>query len=130
MKVYKAFDNCRLVAIIVISCLQTRKKWRYIRQTSKRRCLHAHKFPSKTDIEHFEQIALLRKADFSLEQIKTLKSGGESAKEVLIAYLATKKESVVTGQKIVDALKDIPQQEIVTIDYVCEKIKEFIVSDA
>lgn len=78
---------------------------------------------TQTDIEHFEQIALLRKADFSLEQIKTLKSGGESAKEVLIAYLATKKESVVTGQKIVDALKDIPQQEIVTIDYVCEKIK-------
>ena len=78
---------------------------------------------TQTDVEHFEQIALLRKADFSLEQIKTLKSGGESAKEVLIAYLATKKESVVTGQKIVDALKDIPQQEIVTIDYVCEKIK-------
>jgi DNA-binding transcriptional MerR regulator len=78
---------------------------------------------TQTDIEHFEQIALLRKADFSLEQIKTLKSGGGSAKEVLIAYLATKKESVVTGQKIVDALKDIPQQEIVTIDYVCEKIK-------
>ena len=78
---------------------------------------------TQTDIEHFEQIALLRKADFSLEQIKTLKSGGESAKEVLIAYLATKKESVVTGQKIVDALKDIPQQETVTIDYVCEKIK-------
>ena len=78
---------------------------------------------TQTDIEHFEQIALLRKADFSLEQIKTLKSGGESAKEILIAYLATKKESVVTGQKIVDALKDIPQQETVTIDYVCEKIK-------
>lgn len=78
---------------------------------------------TQTDIEHFEQIALLRKADFSLEQIKTLKSGGKSAKEVLIAYLATKKESVVAGQKIVDALKDIPQQETVTIDYVCEKIK-------
>ena len=78
---------------------------------------------TQADVECFDQIALLRKADFSLEQIKTLKSGGESAKEVLIAYLATKKESVVTGQKIVDALKDIPQQEIVTIDYVCEKIK-------
>ena len=79
---------------------------------------------TQTDIEHFEQIAILRKADFSLEQIKTLKSGGESAKEVLIAYLNDKKESVVAGQKIVNALKDIPQQEIVTIDYVCEKIKD------
>lgn len=79
---------------------------------------------TQADIESFEQIAILRKADFSLEQIKTIKSGGESAKEVLIAYLNDKKESVVTGQKIVDALKDITQQEIVTIDYVCEKIKD------
>ncbi len=79
---------------------------------------------TQSDVEVFEQIALLRKADFSLEQIKILKLGGESAKEVLIAYLNDKKESVVTGQKIVDALKDIPQQEIVTIDYVCEKIKD------
>ena len=78
---------------------------------------------TQADIERFEQIAILRKADFSLEQIKSLKSGGESAKEVLIAYLNDKKESVVIGQKIVDALKDIPQQKIVTIDYVCEKIK-------
>ena len=38
---------------------------------------------TQADIECFEQIALLRKADFSLEQIKTLKLGGESAKEVL-----------------------------------------------
>ena len=67
---------------------------------------------TQADIECFEQIAILRKAGFSLEQIKTIKSGGESAKEVLIAYLNDKKESVVTGQKIVDALKDIPQQEI------------------
>ncbi len=79
---------------------------------------------TQTDIEYFEQISLLRKADFSLEQIKTLKSGGEAAKEVLVAYLTCKKESVVTGQKIVDALKEIPQQEIVTIECVCEKIKE------
>ncbi|MBQ4105393.1 MAG: MerR family transcriptional regulator, partial [Clostridia bacterium] len=37
---------------------------------------------TQSDVEVFEQIALLRKADFSLEQIKILKLGGESAKEV------------------------------------------------
>ena len=50
---------------------------------------------TQADIERFEQIAILRKADFSLEQIKTIKSGGESAKEVLIAYLNDKKEKEV-----------------------------------
>lgn len=79
---------------------------------------------TQSDVEVFEQIALLRKADFSLEQIKILKLGGESAKEVLIAYLTAKQESVVAGQKIVEALKDFPMQESVTMESICTKIKE------
>ena len=81
---------------------------------------------TESDIECFEQIALLRKADFSLEQIKTLKLGGESARKVLLEYLTVKKESVVTEQKIVEALKNFPVQESVTIENVCAKIKESI----
>ncbi len=78
---------------------------------------------TQEDVAAFERIALLRKADFSLEQIKALKLGGESAKSVLIEYLNKKQESVITGQKIVKALKDFPQQECITIESVCEKIK-------
>ena len=81
---------------------------------------------TQADIECFEQIALLRKADFSLEQIKTLKLGGESAREVLLEYLSAKQESVAMGQKIVEALKDFPAEETVTVESVCKKIKESI----
>ena len=76
------------------------------------------------DIDCLEQIAMLRKADFSLEQIKTLKLGGESAKDVLVAYLTAKQESVLTGQKIVEALKDFPAEETVTMESICTRIKE------
>ncbi len=69
---------------------------------------------------------MLRKADFSLEQIKALKQGGESAREVLLEYLSAKQESVVVGQKIVEALKDFPEQESVTMEKICAKIKEGI----
>lgn len=79
---------------------------------------------TQTDIDCFEQIALLRKADFSLEQIKMLKMGGEPAREVLLEYLTVKQESVVTGQKIVEALKDFSIQETVTMESICAKIKE------
>ena len=41
---------------------------------------------TQEDLDRLEQIALLRKADFSLEQIKALQSGGEAAREVLLAY--------------------------------------------
>lgn len=81
---------------------------------------------SQTDIECLEQIAILRKADFSLEQIETLKLGGESAREVLLEYLTAKQESVFMGQKIVKALKDFSAQESVTMESVCAKIKEGI----
>ena len=78
---------------------------------------------TQADIECFEQIALLRKADFSLEQIKALKLGGESARVVLTDYLIVKKESVIKGQKIVEALKDFPTEETVTMESICAKIK-------
>lgn len=81
---------------------------------------------TQEDLDRLEQIALLRKADFSLEQIKALQSGGEAAREVLLAYLSVKQESVVTGQKVLEALKDFPAQEAVTIESVCAKIKESI----
>lgn len=81
---------------------------------------------TQADIDSFGQIALLRKADFSLEQIKMLKLGGESARKVLLEYMTVKQESVVTGQRIVDALKDFPEQESVTIESVCAQIKESI----
>ena len=81
---------------------------------------------TQEDVDCFEQIAMLRKADFSLEQIKKLKSGGEPAREVLLEYLSAKQESVVMGQRIVEALKDFPEQEAVTLESVCAKIKESI----
>lgn len=81
---------------------------------------------TQADIDCFEQIAMLRKADFSLEQIKILKLGGESAREVLLEYLTAKQESVFVGQKIVEALKGFSVQESVTMESVCAKIKESI----
>jgi len=83
---------------------------------------------TQADIDCFDQIATLRKADFSLEQIKTLKQGGEAAREVLLEYLSAKRESVVMGQRIVGALKDFSEEEPITIENVCAKIKERIES--
>ena len=81
---------------------------------------------TQEDITCLEQIAMLRKADFSLEQIKTLKAGGETAREVLCEYVSAKQESVVMGQRIIDALKDYSTQDSVTMESVCAKIQESI----
>ena len=74
------------------------------------------------DLDTLLQIAALRKADFSIEQIKTLKEGGEAAREALTLYLKEKKDAVDTGQRIIEALKDIPENEDVTIEKICRRI--------
>ena len=79
---------------------------------------------TQEDIACLEQIAMLRKADFSLEQIKALQQGGDAARLVLLEYLSAKQASVVMGQRIIDALKDDSAQESVTMESVCAKIKE------
>ena len=81
---------------------------------------------TQEDVDCLEQIAMLRKADFSLEQIRTLKQGGEAAREVLLEYLSSKQESVALGQRITEALKGFPEQESVTMKSICAKIKESI----
>ncbi len=81
---------------------------------------------TQTNVDCLEQIAILRKAEFTLEQIKTLMLGGDSARAVLREYLTVKQESVAIGQKIVEALKDFPEQETVTAESVCMKIKDSI----
>lgn len=74
------------------------------------------------DLDTLLQIAALRKADFSIEQIKTLKEGGEAAREALTLYLKEKQDAVDTGQRIIEALKDIPENEDVTIEEICRRI--------
>ncbi len=81
---------------------------------------------TEADIEALQQIALLRKADFSLEQIKALQSGGETARSMLLEFLANKQEAVIAGQQIVEALKDFPANIPVTMEAVCKKIQERI----
>lgn len=75
------------------------------------------------DVEVLRQIALLRKAEFSLEQIKALRAGGESAQKTLREYLEAKKEALTTGQKIVSALQTLPADQSPTLEDICHRIE-------
>ncbi len=63
---------------------------------------------SDADVAMLGKIATLRKADFSLEQIKALQQGGEEAQSALAQYLEYKQETVATGQRILAVLTDLP----------------------
>lgn len=75
------------------------------------------------DVKTLRQISLLRKADFSIEQIKALQSGGEAAQKTLLEYLEAKKEALTTGQKIVSALETLPLDTAPDVYSICAIIE-------
>lgn len=79
---------------------------------------------SEADVEALQKIALLRKADFSIEQIKALQSGGEEAKTALSEYLEEKREEYHRDGLILEALADLPWEEAPNLDELCRRLTE------
>ena len=79
---------------------------------------------SEEDVEALQKIALLRKADFSIEQIKALQSGGEEAKTALSEYLEEKREEYHRDGLILEALADLPGEEAPNLDELCRRLTE------
>ncbi|MBR6595398.1 MAG: MerR family transcriptional regulator [Oscillospiraceae bacterium] len=79
---------------------------------------------SEADVEVLKRIALLRKADFSIEQIKALQSGGEEAKKALSEYLDAKREEYHRDGLILEALSGLPEEEIPNLDQLCARLSE------
>ena len=79
---------------------------------------------SEEDVEILQKIALLRKADFSLEQIKSLQAGGEEAKAALSQYLEEKREEYHRDGLILEALAGLPGEEFPNLDELCRRLTE------
>ncbi len=79
---------------------------------------------SEADVEILQKIALLRKADFSLEQIKQLQEGGENAREALAEYLEEKREEFKRDGLILEALAGLPGEETPDLDEICRRLTE------
>ena len=79
---------------------------------------------SEEDVEALQKIALLRKADFSIEQIKALQSGGEEAKTALSEYLEEKREEYHRDGMILEALADLPGEGAPNLDELCRRLTE------
>lgn len=79
---------------------------------------------SEEDVEVLQKIALLRKADFSIEQIRQLQEGGETAREALEAYLEEKREEFKRDGLILEALAGLPGEESPNLDELCRRLTE------
>ena len=77
---------------------------------------------SETDVANLKNIALLRKADFSIQEIKALQMGGETAQQTVKDYIKRTNEKIQFNTEIIEKIGTLADEENITIETICEKL--------
>lgn len=77
---------------------------------------------TEEDLNTLKNIATLRKADFSIAEIKSLTENPVNCKTVLEDFLKNKNEKIENNTKIVEALSPLLSTENPDINSICEKL--------
>lgn len=77
---------------------------------------------SEKDVEQLENIAMLRKADFSIPEIKALQEGGETAQATIKEYVNRLNEKIQYSKEIIEKISTLVNEENITIEIICEKL--------
>lgn len=84
---------------------------------------------SETDVENLKNIALLRKADFSIQEIKSLQAGGETAQQTIKEYISKTNDKIKTNTEIIEKIGTLADEENITIEIICEKLSSNLVNE-
>lgn len=81
---------------------------------------------SESDVERLNQIALLRKAGFSISDIKTIISDDEKIEEIVRNFIEGTDEEIKSKTEVVKKLKTISFDERISLKILCEKLSESV----
>jgi len=84
---------------------------------------------SETDVENLKNIALLRKADFSIQEIKALQVGGETAQNTIKEYINRTNEKIQFSSEIIEKIGTLANEENITIEIICEKLSSNLANE-
>lgn len=84
---------------------------------------------SETDVENLKNIALLRKADFSIPEIKALQMGGETAQQTVKEYINRTNEKIQFNTEIIEKIGTLADEENITIEIICEKLSSNLANE-
>ncbi len=84
---------------------------------------------SETDVENLKNIALLRKADFSIQEIKSLQMGGETAQNTIKEYINRTNEKIQFSSEIIEKIGTLADEENITIEIICEKLSSNLINE-
>ncbi len=77
---------------------------------------------TESDIERLNQIALLRKAGFSISDIKEIISDDEKIEAIVTKFIEESEQEIKSKSEVVEKLKTISFDEKVSLKNLCEKL--------
>ena len=84
---------------------------------------------SENDVKQLKDIALLRKADFSIQEIKALQMGGETARNTIKEYINRTNEKIQFNTEIIEKIGTLTDEENITIEIICEKLSSNLIDE-
>ena len=81
---------------------------------------------SESDVERLKNVALLRKAGFSIADIKSMVDDNSTAKDIIEKFIEQTENNIAHETKIVEKLKGISFDENVTIETICSSLSETV----
>lgn len=81
---------------------------------------------SENDVERLKNVALLRKAGFSIADIKSIVDDNSTAKNIIESFIEQAENNIAHETKIVEKLKGISFNEEVTIETICSSLSETV----
>lgn len=77
---------------------------------------------SESDVERLKNIALLRKAGFSIAEIKSIVDDKDTAKSIIENFIEKTEKNIADETEIVERLKNISFDEEVTFETICNSL--------
>lgn len=77
---------------------------------------------SDNDVERLKNVALLRKAGFSIADIKSVVDDNSTAKEIVEKFIEETEENIKRETDIVERLRSISFDEEVTLETICDSL--------
>lgn len=81
---------------------------------------------SENDVERLKNVAILRKAGFSIPDIKSISDNSEKAKEIVENLIRQTEKNIESETEIVRRLKNISFDEEVTIKTICNSLSSSV----
>ena len=77
---------------------------------------------TEDDVETLKNIATLRKAGFSISEIKQLRLGNESCRKTLEEFMKKTSQEIESNKAVLEKLETVAVKETVTMEAICESL--------